>query len=127
MFWFSEFTSKDTVLTLQSLYISNWISTYVLNRVGCPGFVQLGGLVPSKRYSKFYPKRVIQIDRVEFYTEISKVKRFIQKSYPKTFYRKDTENLYNAFVYSLVILLFGIYPFNGMLSLLVTIICYSCI
>ena len=37
-------------------------------------------------------------------------------------YRKDTEHLYHAFVYSLVILLSGIYPFNAMLSLLVTII-----
>ena len=27
-------------------------------------------------------------------------------------YRKDTEHLYHAFVYSLVILLSGIYPFN---------------
>ena len=37
-------------------------------------------------------------------------------------YRKDTEHLYHAFMYSIVILLSGIYPFYAMLSLLVTII-----
>ena len=42
----------------------------------------------------------------------------------KTKYRKDTEHLYHAFMYSIVILLSGIYPFYAMLSLLVTIICY---
>ena len=42
-------------------------------------------------------------------------------------YRKDTEHLYHAFMYSIVILLSGIYPFYAMLSLLVTIICYPCI
>ena len=39
-------------------------------------------------------------------------------------YRKDTEHLYHAFVYSLIILLSSIYPFMQCLSLLVTIICY---
>ena len=45
----------------------------------------------------------------------------------QTRYRKDTEHLYHAFMYSIVILLSGIYPFYAMLSLLVTIICYQCI
>ena len=49
-------------------------------------------------------------------------KNFWSKSY-----RKDTEHLYHAFMYSIVILLSGIYPFYAMLSLLVTIICYPCI
>ena len=39
-------------------------------------------------------------------------------------YRKDTEHLYHAFVYSLIILLSSIYPFTQCLSLLVTIVCY---
>ena len=47
-----------------------------------------------------------------------------REKYLKTSYRKDTEHLYHAFVYSIVILLSGIYPFYAMLSLLVTIICY---
>ena len=36
-------------------------------------------------YSKFYPKKVIQIVGVKLSTEISQVKKVIQKSYPKTF------------------------------------------
>ena len=39
-------------------------------------------------------------------------------------YRKDTEPLYHAFMYSLIILLSSIYPFTQGLSLLVTIIWY---
>ena len=38
------------------------------------------------------------------------------------FYRKDTEPLYHAFMYSPIILLSSIYPFMQCLSLLVTII-----
>ena len=37
-------------------------------------------------------------------------------------YRKDTEPLYHAFMYSPIILLSSIYPFTQCLSLLVTII-----
>ena len=36
-------------------------------------------------------------------------------------YRKDTEHLYNCFMYSLVSLLSGIYPLPAMHSLLVTL------
>ena len=42
----------------------------------------------------------------------------------RCYYRKDTEHLYHAFVYSLIILLSCIYPFTQCLSLLVTIVCY---
>ena len=42
-----------------------------------------------------------------------------------TNYCKDTEPLYNSFMYSFASLLSGIYPFLAMHSLLVTIICYA--
>ena len=38
------------------------------------------------------------------------------------YYRKDTEPFYHSFMYSLISLLSGIYPFLAMNSLLVTII-----
>ena len=42
-------------------------------------------------------------------------------------YCKDTEPLYHAFMYSLLILLSSIYPSTQCLSLLVTIIGYKCV
>ena len=39
-------------------------------------------------------------------------------------YRKDTEPFYHAFMYSILLLLSGIYPFTQWHSLLITIICY---
>ena len=38
-------------------------------------------IVQFFRYSKFYPKKVIQIDRLELSTEISHIKKVIQESY----------------------------------------------
>ena len=65
----------------------------------------------KKKFKEFPQKNLKKDLKVEWPIKCSK-------------YRKDTEHLYHAFMYSIVILLSGIYPFYAMLSLLVTIICY---
>ena len=42
------------------------------------------------RYSKFYPKKVIQIDRVKLSTEISQVKKLSRRVIQKLFYPNST-------------------------------------
>ena len=44
-------------------------------------------------YSKFYPKKVIQIWESKLSTEISDVKFFIQKFYPKMILSKNKRDL----------------------------------
>ena len=50
-------------------------------------------------WGKFYPKKVIQIVGVKLSTQISDVKFFIQKSYPKKILSKDLLDLFYVTLY----------------------------
>ena len=56
---------------------------------------------PIYEWGKFYPKKVIQIREVKLSTEISHVKFFIQKSYPKQILSKDLLDLLDLFYLTL--------------------------
>ena len=51
--------------------------------------------------------------------------KYLKWSMSLCYYLKDTEPSFHSFLYSLVSLLSGIYPFLAMHSLLVTVICYN--
>ena len=53
-----------------------------------------------KEWGKFYPKKVIQIWRLKLSTQISHVKIFIQKFYPKNFFIQNLCDLFYVTLYS---------------------------
>ena len=102
--FYSRFKSTSNFTLTERLSQNNLLTqNYKKKLLKCCVFCPANGcFAPVLRYSQFYPKRVIQIDRLELSTEISHVKNLSMRDIQKLFYPNLTL-LYNSCSTSLIL------------------------